>query len=118
MCKFCDNLINGTKNKLMWNVRSTYAHDNVYEFMEELNGYEFVNDQSTFCLAGHIYEGNVRVGVEYEEVLKGDNIGEIFISPFTEYVQFNYCPMCGKQISKDIKGFTGDGNAIYLEENE
>lgn len=37
---------------------------------------------------------------------------------FSEHVQFNYCPMCGKQISKTIKEFNGDGYSLFLIKNE
>lgn len=118
MCNFCDNLNYETKNKIIWNVRSTYADDNIYEFAEHENDYDFVDNQCWFDITGYKADGNTLVGIGYNQILSGEKIGEVNILPFSETIQFNYCPMCGKQISKDIKEFTGNWYGMYLQESE
>lgn len=118
MCNFCDNLNYDTKNKIIWCVRSRYADDNLYEFLEENNDYKYLENECWFEIKGHTINENTYVGIEYHQIFYGSKTGEIKVLPFSEHVQFNYCPMCGKQISKTIKEFTGDGYNLFLMENE
>lgn len=114
MCDFCDSLIDNTKS-IIWQVRSTYADDNINEF---LDSYEEV---CLFKLNSHLYKDNVYVGVEFkQEILTNrDDVEKIIISPFSEAIQFNFCPICGMQISKDIKDFGRYyEHQIYIEDNK
>ena len=56
-----------------------------------------------FSLKGYHHEGNTYVGVEYKQVLKSREGEEVIIWPFSESIQFNFCPVCGKTISQNIK---------------
>lgn len=86
-------------------VRSTYADDNVCEYIN--------NDNCEFCprcfmifrFYGFNIDENLHVGIEYNQEIYDKNKNKIIVSPFSESLQFNYCPFCGRQISKNIKRF-------------
>lgn len=97
-CKLCSALIEG--KKINWLVRSTFADDNIGEILQsspEFRGFD---------LTGYKIDNNVYVSAgyreEYEQLVDGE---DVIISPFSEGVQFNYCPVCGDQISETLKSF-------------
>lgn len=105
MCEFCESLIDKTK-EITWHVRSRYANDNICEFVTENNCDKCIgcNNKQWFVLSGIKYEdGLVYVGIEYNQELINKNGTKVFIRPFSENIQFNFCPICGKQISQEIK---------------
>lgn len=101
MCKFCDELIK-EYNKIHWLTRSVYADNNICEFV---NNYDCeLCDECTmdFTISSYNINGDTYVGLEYHQHLMSKNNKEVIIFPFTESMQWNYCPICGKQISKNI----------------
>jgi hypothetical protein len=98
MCGFCQALENESK-EITWHVRSVYADDNVCEY---INGYD---TKVAFKLNSYNHDGKIIVGVEYRQEINSRDNEKIIISPFSEMIQFNFCPICGKQISKEIKDF-------------
>ena len=101
MCQFCETLKDKTKD-IKWRVRSTYAEDNICEY---------VNDEECSCCDGCIshfklvnyeMEGNTRISIEFCQKLKDNQGNEVIIEPFSEPIQWNYCPICGEQISKTV----------------
>ena len=104
MCDFCSNIKNRNK-EIIWLVRSTYADDNVCEYVNNKNCENCKGCNMHFKLSGYEYDGNTYVGVEYCQVITPNNSEDVIIRPFSESVQFNYCPFCGKQISKNILPF-------------
>lgn len=114
MCIFCDTLIE--EKEIGWNVRSTMADDNIYEMLD--SDYENPNyeDLCSFKLCSYKHNDNIHVTVEYNQQLVNKN-GTTIIHPFSESQHFNYCPMCGKQISKEIIEFKEYGGyGMYIEE--
>lgn len=107
MCEFCDVLTAEKYDKeIIWGVRSTFADDNIEEILESRSYTErWIEDYSGFKLYGHVHEGNTFVGVEYRKEISNHTDEKAVISPFSETIQFNFCPICGKQISSKIKGF-------------
>lgn len=107
MCDFCEALLN--EKEINWCVRSTFADDNINELIE---GDEI---ESTFKLSSHIYKDRVYVGLEYRQELKTES-DNIIINPFSESIQFNYCPICGSQISKTVEDFkTCSSNYLKID---
>lgn len=104
MCEFCDNITNRDK-EIRWLVRSTYAEDNICEFANGHNCDDCNDCNMKFVLSGYTYNDNVMVGIDYEHRLKTYKGKDVIIHPFSESMQFNYCPICGKQISKHIRDF-------------
>lgn len=114
MCDFCDAIPNSSK-KIVWSVRSTFADDNISESL----GDDYLEDFSYFKLYGYKYEDNTYVGIDYRQELSKSGRDVVIISPFSETIQFNFCPICGKQISKDIKEFKDySEHYISVEESE
>lgn len=106
MCKFCDVLTSTThKEKISWSVRSTFADDNIIETLENDHCVAWMEDCADFKLKSYTHEGNTFVGVEYRQELTKKNREKVIISPFSETIQFNFCPICGKQISNTVKDF-------------
>lgn len=35
MCKFCDTLTSGEHRKINWSVKSTFADDNIQDFLDD-----------------------------------------------------------------------------------
>lgn len=100
MCKFCESIIDTTKDIYLTS-RSRSAKDNSCEIIanDDCNN---CNDgcHEYFRLSGYESNGNTLIDIEYYK-----NVGEVIIAPFSESLHINYCPYCGKQISKDIKDF-------------
>jgi len=121
MCEFCD-VISNTEFKdstIHWSVRSTMADENLEDILNEKLDYQsFHTTHYGFGMYGYKDDkGNVSVALEYRQELTNYH-QEVIISPFSEMVQFNFCPMCGKQISKDIKSFEDNHDFIIRAEKK
>lgn len=105
MCKFCEFLKSDKMERLLWHTRSTFADSNLEEFLEEKSGYEesYIQNYSDFQLVSHSQDGDAFVGIYYREEVSNSKGEKVIISPFSEIIQFNYCPMCGEQVSKEVK---------------
>lgn len=102
MCDFCDVLTSSNyEKKINWSARSVFADDNISEIL----GDDYLEDYSCFKMYGYNHEENIYVGVEYRQELSKNGREIVIISPFSETVQFNFCPICGKQISRTVKKF-------------
>jgi len=104
MCKFCDSLTDQDK-EITWSVRSIMADDNICEFVNEKDCSECGGCQMYFTLNGYNFDGEINVDVMYTQKLKSKDGIEVIIRPFSEGIQFNFCPICGKQISQNIKAW-------------
>ena len=102
MCEFCDSLKDKNK-QITWQLRSTYADNNICEFVNDTTCSLCNGCQMGFSLKVFNYEGNAYVGVEYKQVIKSRGGEEVVIWPFSESIQFNFCPVCGDQLSKKLK---------------
>lgn len=102
MCKFCDALTDKTK-EIEWLVRSTYADDNICKVVNNQNCGMCDDCEMRFLLSRHEYKDDLYVGVEYSQVINKGNENQAIIRPFSETIQWNYCPICGKQLSKNIR---------------
>jgi len=101
MCTFCTAL--EEEIPITWKVRSTYANDNLIEKIEELNDYQYMSSDCFFTLRSHVdKDKDIQVSIEYSQILSS-NIVNINIEPFSELLQFNFCPKCGKRISNNLK---------------
>lgn len=97
-CDFCKTLKNETKD-IRWNVRSTYAEDNICEYINGENCSCCSSCDSHFKLNSHNFNGNIRVSMEFYQKINDIDKNEIIIEPFSETMQWNYCPICGDKIS-------------------
>lgn len=104
MCKFCENVTNREK-EIVWNVRSTYADDNICEFVNDKNCSSCDRCEMYFNLTGYEHNNNIYVGVGYNQKISSLQGEEVIIRPFSETIHFNYCPFCGNKISKDMIEF-------------
>lgn len=104
MCEFCDSITDRNK-EITWLVRSTYADDNICDFVNENICSSCNGCNMNFSLDGYVWDDNVVVGIKYEQKIISSTGYEVVVHPFSETIQFNYCPICGKQISKYIKDF-------------
>jgi hypothetical protein len=105
MCKFCEN-ITDEKSEFIWVVRNAGAEDNICEFVnnntcDECNGCANLK----FGIRGYNIDGNVRVGISFYQNILSYRNEDVVINPYSETQQFNFCPFCGKQISKDVVSF-------------
>lgn len=106
MCEFCESLIDKEK-EITWSVRSIMADDNICEFVNENKCNICGGCKMYFTLSGRKYEdlGEVYVDMAYTQKLKSKDGREVVIRPFSEGIQWNFCPVCGIQISKTIKSW-------------
>ncbi len=107
MCKFCECLIDNTKDILL-SSRSRLSIDNTCEIIADddcSNCKDGCNEY--FKLGGSVSNDNVSIQVCFHKEVK-----DIIIAPFSELLHINYCPFCGEQISKDIKDFNDLYNHI------
>lgn len=109
MCQFCDNL--KAKNYILPQ-RTTFACDNLCEVMtakierfggvdcslgtdcEECDGCLFEN------IRFELYAYDNRISVGYFHKIK-----EAVIAPYSESIDINFCPWCGKQITDNLVDF-------------
>lgn len=106
MCKFCEGLFD-KGYKMEWNMRSEYADSN---FCEKLFNYMCESCQECFTqykIDGFTSNENAYIVCDY----KFTN-GDITMWNSTEPLRINYCPYCGKRISKDIIDLDSIGNHI------
>lgn len=115
MCGFCDNIKNENK-EIIWRVRNTSADDNICECINNINCEKCKGCNMHFKLNGYNYNGDTYVGVEYHQTITYYNSEDAVINPFSESIQFNYCPFCGEQMSRNISRF--DNIAKYSIEVE
>lgn len=104
MCEFCESLIDNRK-EVIWNVRSTYADHNICEYINDNNCGACNRCEMEFILKGYKYNEDIYVSAEYNQVVFDNEGNEVVVRPFTEGMQWNFCPVCGKQVSKNIKTF-------------
>jgi len=118
MCSFCNALIKGYKEKTInWAARSTMADDNLEESLGDYPD-QFYTSYYGFSLYGYAHNDNTMVGIDYEQRLHAAGKESVIVNPFSETVQFNFCPMCGEQISKTIKPFEDNYNFIISVEEK
>lgn len=121
MCEFCDVLTSDRyTKKIQWNTRSTFADENIEEVLEEKSKYSerWIENYSGFEMDSYIHEGNIFVGIQYRKEISNNKQEIAIISPFSETIQFNFCPICGKQISENVKEFKDYYyNQISIEES-
>lgn len=104
MCKFCESLTDNTK-EIIWSVRSTYADDNICEFVNGDNCFNCGRCEMYFTIDGYTIDDDTYVSIAYNQKITSPTKEEVVIRPFSEGIQFNYCPICGKRISKNIREF-------------
>lgn len=118
MCEFCDSIDDRDK-EIIWEVKSTYADHNICEFVNDSTCSACGGCKMYFTLNGHKYKDDIYVSVEYKQTLKSIEGEEVIISPFSEGIQFNFCPICGKQISQNIKEWDKyHGHQITIDDND
>lgn len=100
MCKFCEALKN--KNNIEVSVRSTYVDDNTCEYLVNNDCSSCGECNMKFVLNAHEIDEDHFVCMNYEQTMMN---GKFKIHPFSEGIQFNYCPICGTQISKNLIDF-------------
>lgn len=94
MCKFCDNL---EYKEIKIPNRTTLADDNICEFV--------VNNQCSKCNSGcadknnyfSITTWNDNICINYYH-----KVNNLVIAPISARFSINFCPMCGKRISKKM----------------
>ena len=115
MCKFCENLTNDSE--ISWLLRNTGADDNICDYenvdCDECSGCSNME----FGIQGYDIKGNAHVAISFYQKVLLFTENEIVIHPYSETIQFNYCPFCGKQISKDVIDFDKIyNNSIVIKE--
>lgn len=103
MCKFCDKVFN-EKDGLLLDQRCRYSDDNSCELFtidgscscEDCFGNGNCNE--TFLINGIEYDsGDYSLNISYFK-----QVGDLKIEVASERMYVNYCPICGKRLSKDI----------------
>lgn len=109
MCKFCES---SERTEFIIPVRNNSSCDNVCEIMTskiEKYGEELFltgtdcsdcdgckEENRTF----EIYKSKNRIGLSYIQNIKG-----LRVMPYSEMLNLNFCPWCGKQISNELIEF-------------
>lgn len=101
MCEFCDALINN--KKINWLVRSDYASDNFCEYINDSNCELCQQCDRQFSITSWDYDNGKYISLDFLGKCTDKNGTDVIIHPFTESLRFNYCPICGKQISEYVK---------------
>ena len=115
MCKFCDNIL---KNRYILEQRSTYAEDNTCEFVNNSNCDLCEDCNSCFEMFTYGYDNDIFIQIGYRQKVDSED-GSLIIHPFSESIQWNYCPFCGKQISKNIFDFRNDErDNLYIKKEK
>ena len=99
-CKYCEAMLN--MKSIKWEVRSTYAEDNVCEFVNDCDCNCCKNCVQEFKLNPYKYNSEIMLAIEYEQRIRSLNGEEVIIHPFTETIPFNFCPLCGEKMNKNI----------------
>ena len=113
MCKFCEGLFND-KREVEWYMRSEYADDNFCEkvFNNSCDNCKKCSNQ--YILKGYLFDNRAYIVCDY----KFTN-GDILMWNSTEPLPVNYCPYCGRKLSKSIIDFNNiGGNAINMLDKE
>lgn len=113
MCKFCEGLFE-KKYKMNWNMRSSYSDDNFCE--------KVLNDSCENCSQCNIHYSlsggkieetrHAYIQCEYEF-----NNGDIVMKNFTEPLNINYCPYCGKKLTENMVKYEDIGDHISCIED-
>lgn len=96
MCKFCDNVSEYRSIKIP--TRTTMGDDNICELVMDNNCTNCsgcADDNNYFELE----ISSIRNCIEIQYYHK---MGNIIIAPVSSRFCINYCPMCGKQVSKGL----------------
>lgn len=118
MCTFCESVKDRSK-KIIWQVRSTMADNNICEFVNDTTCSMCDACEMYFNIYGYEWSDNTYIGIGYNQKIMAKNKEEVIIRPFSETQQFNYCPFCGKQISKNIIDFDNIyNNHMEIEDEE
>lgn len=117
MCEFCEALKDKNK-EIEWFVRSTYADDNICEYINDNECSKCNGCNMYFNLKGYNIDNNLYVGVEYNQTVTSPMGEDVIIRPFTESIKFNYCPICGQQISKNMSLFEHYVNELKIKDRE
>lgn len=113
MCNFCDTI---SKNNFVLEERSTYAEDNICEFVNNLDcnlcesclpHFELFSFQDNYKERSFIQIGY------YKKVFSKNS--KVIVHPFSESIQINYCPFCGEKISKHVVQFENNDNIYHKE---
>ena len=116
MCEFCEGLKNGKCIKV--ETRSTVVGDNICEKINDGQCSECDGCNTYFTIEGCNVQGDVLANMLYYQKIGNKNSydSDTVIHPYSEAIQFNFCPFCGEQISKNIMKF--EGNYKYCIEIE
>ncbi len=114
MCKFCEGLFK-EGHEIIWNMRNEYCDSNFCE--------KIFNNECSSCsecsifykLRGWKNEQSKKASIQCE--YKFDN-GEIVMWNFTEPLNINYCPYCGKQLSEKKIDFDDIGSHVVDMEDK
>lgn len=94
MCKFCDNL---EYRDIKIDTRTSLADDNVCEFIVQNDCEQCENgcssDNNYFSIT--MWEDNLHLNYYHK-------IRDLIIAPISMRFSINFCPMCGKRISKEL----------------
>lgn len=109
MCNFCESLTDNSK-QISLSTRSRFADDNISDYLwedyeKDYSSKKWYENLSVFRFFGYKYKSNTYVGVDYRQEMVNKYGEKIIISPFSESIQFNFCPICGNKISNEIKNF-------------
>ena len=114
-CKFCEGLFD-EGYKMIWNMRSSYAEDNFCE--KVLNN---TCENCTECNAEYYLQGwkNKQTGHASISCNYKFSNGDIVIWNFTEPLNINYCPYCGKRLADNLVRYEDMGDHISdIESNQ
>lgn len=107
MCKFCEGLFEKDCS-MRWNMRSSYSDDNFCEkIFDSCENCSQCNIH--YILKGVKIEetGHVFINCEYTYTN-----GDIVMKNFTESLNINFCPYCGKQLAENMVKFEDIGEYI------
>lgn len=122
MCKFCDNL---DWREYSVAYRSEFADDNFCElaspvfYKNEFGEMEVIDTDCGNCNGCQqtdifrLIACDTRIGFQFRRDANNVHIGQ-----FSEMFHINYCPFCGKQISKDIIPFEKAGYIKSVEQEK
>lgn len=104
MCEFCSALKDNNK-EIIWNVRSQYADDNLCEFVNGEKCGCCQGCEESFWITSHPNQGDINISIEYSRYVTASDGTKVGVKPFSESLQINYCPVCGNQLSNEIRSF-------------
>lgn len=113
-CKFCEGLFD-EEYKMYWNMRSSCIDDNFCEKVLNNTCENCIECKTNYILSGR---KNNDTGHAYIQCDYKFNNGYIVIWNFTEPLNINYCPYCGRRLAKNLVKYEDIGNHISDIENE